>query len=444
MKKFGFGILGIVIVAVIYYLSLGSAQLTDELKSVVDRELKTLQTKGFAIQDRKISEKGEHFEIVFDDTDKIRKYLKNQGASITKEESDSLKGMKVGIDLDYLKDSYSSISLDLYPTALPYAMTQTATSREDKEMLSKIDALFKEKIFLIHVDINKMLSGFKGYMKDIEQTFGDPGAQIEMLMHTMQFDGEIRDERITSVKQRLETLQIKAEEEMDIDLHGLESSYSVEGPSVYDTATAYSIEKVTFNERSQINMRMEKLEASSLIKMENNLAQSEVQSKVDMIEVTQMGQKNKISNLVFDMQVANLDIKSFEKLQQVDTMDQAQIDQVVQQILSKGLSINIPEFSIKKLTTQNKNLDGFNINAKVDIDKNLDLSALQINPMLALNAVKADLNLSFSQTLHTFISQQPQALIAMMMFQPIEENGNKLYRIKLENGSLSVNGVAMQ
>ena len=444
MKKIALGIVGLVVAVSVYYMAFGSVQATEELKVVVDRELKTLQKQGFAIQNREIKEESEHFEVVFDDTTTIAKYLNEQGAAITAEEAASLKGMKFGIDLTYLKDSYSAISMDLYPTSLPDSITKGELSKEDKKALAKIDELFAAKTFLVQVDINKMLNGFKGSMKDIDETFGDAGEQVVMKMEAMQFHGDIKDERVTAINQTLQSFLLKAEDELDLQVSGIKSRYLFDGPTRYDTTADYSIEKITYSEKSKLYMIIEKLKADTKTSMKNDLAHSTVNSNIGSIEVTDRGKLNKITGLALDMKVANLDIKAFEQLQQIDTMDQSQIDKVTQQILSQGLSLEIAKFSIEKLYMQNRDIDGFAMDAKLDIDKNLNLSALQANPMLGLTAVKAHLNLKFSEALHTFISQQPQALLAMMMFQPKDQNGKKVYEIKLEDGSLSVNGVAMQ
>ncbi|MDM5271523.1 hypothetical protein PGH07_05000 [Sulfurovum sp. zt1-1] len=444
LKQVGLGVISIAIAAVLYYVSVGSSKLTQELKAEVDKELHTLRSQGFGIEERKVSKNKEHFEIVFNDTAKIANYLNTQGASLTDEESASFKGMKIGVDLTYLKDNYSSISFDLYPTALPITLTQGKLSTEDKETLARINTLFDKKAFLMHIDINIMLNAFKGYIKDIDETFSEPGGKVIMQMKAMHFNGEMDTEKVISVDQTLESFLINAEDELLIQLLGLKSHYQLTGPSRYDITGRYSMEKISFEDASNESITINNLEVNTTTILQNDLAKSEVSSTIETITVTEEKKTSKITDLVLDMKVSNLDIKSFEALQQVDPAEQQQIDKLVQEIISKGLSIEILKLSVNKLYTQHKEMDGFSLKAKVDIDKNLKLADLQANPMLGLTAVQADLNLTFSETLHTFIAQQPEALITMMMFQPKEKNGNKTYQIKLENGMLSINGVLMQ
>ena len=70
-KKLGLAILAIVIAAVLYYFSAGAEQLRLEMKAQMNKELATLQTEGFSVQNREISEKKEHFILSFDEPEKI-------------------------------------------------------------------------------------------------------------------------------------------------------------------------------------------------------------------------------------------------------------------------------------------------------------------------------------------------------------------------------------
>jgi hypothetical protein len=63
MKKLGLSLLGVVAIAAIYYFTSGSEQLTIQMKEQVDAEIATLQTQGFSVEGREVSEKNEHFII---------------------------------------------------------------------------------------------------------------------------------------------------------------------------------------------------------------------------------------------------------------------------------------------------------------------------------------------------------------------------------------------
>ena len=127
MKKSGFGIIGLVLVAAIYYFTAGSTQVTEELKKQVNNELTTLQQNGFGVKDREIKENAEHFIISFDDPTKITSYLSSRGAQVNQEDILLFKGLKIGVDAQYLNDSYSALSLDIYPVGLPQSILQSTS-----------------------------------------------------------------------------------------------------------------------------------------------------------------------------------------------------------------------------------------------------------------------------------------------------------------------------
>ena len=113
---------------------------------------------------------------------------------------------------------------------------------------------------------------------------------------------------------------------------------------------------------------------------------------------------------------------------------------VLQQLISKGINLNINTISAQNINYMKRALDDFNLSAHLDIDKSLDITALQQNPLLALSAIDANLQLSLSPALFRFISEQPKAMLMMMLFQPQDVNGKKVYGVELKDGKLLVNG----
>ena len=121
-KKLGSAIVGLILFAVIYYVSAGSSQLTDELKMRVNTELTMIENNGFTVPERDIKEKTEYFVLSVDDPKKIVNFFKQQGSEISMEDAKLLVGLKIGVDLQYLNDTYSALSADMYPLNLPSAI----------------------------------------------------------------------------------------------------------------------------------------------------------------------------------------------------------------------------------------------------------------------------------------------------------------------------------
>ena len=79
-KKLGLGIFGLIAMAAIYYFTVGSAQVTQEMKMRVNTELNMIEQNGFAVQEREVKAKTEHFILTFDDPEKIVAFFKKQGS----------------------------------------------------------------------------------------------------------------------------------------------------------------------------------------------------------------------------------------------------------------------------------------------------------------------------------------------------------------------------
>jgi len=190
MKKIGFGVIGLILVAVIYYFTAGSGQIRQEIKTQVNNELATLEQNGFAIQDRDIKKSEEHFIIVFDDPKKIVAFFAAQGAQMDIEDASALKGLRIGVDAKYLNDTYSVLSLDIYPLNLPTSITDLDMNKEDKLAVEQLNNILKKKALLVHIDFNKLLSSFKGHVKDIHETLQGEN-EVKFNIEGVTFEGDI-------------------------------------------------------------------------------------------------------------------------------------------------------------------------------------------------------------------------------------------------------------
>lgn len=439
MKKLSLAIFAIIIIAVIYYMTSGSTQLTSEMKAQVNSELTSLQTQGFSVQGREISEKKEHFVISFDEPEKIAAYFTQQGAQLTVEDAAVFKGLQIGVDLSYLADAYSGISFDLYPLSLSESITSSASTPDDKKILSQIEKMLEKKTFLIHCDINKMGTGFKGYMKDIEEVLKSD-TNVKMVLNKLEFSGDIKEDRVQSFQQTLQSISIDTDDAFNFTLNGLKSNYRITGATLYDYKTEYSIEKITMQEKGVMLFMADHFEAMSDAKVKDSLLNTTLKTKTKSIVITDKDNKIILDTFLFNMKAENLDIKALEALGKMDPNNEKEINAGLQKLLSHGVQLEIPEFSVANIENLGQKMEGFHLSTLLHIDKSLNIAALQQNPLLALNTLNANLDLSLSNELFTLIGQQPQAVMVMMLLQPKNVNGKKVYKIELKGGRLTVNG----
>ena len=442
MKKLGLGVLTLVIAAGIYYFSAGSEKLATAMKTQVDAEFASLKTQGFSIANEETSKKEEHFEISFDDSKKIADYITSKGASLSEDDAKALTGLKIGIDVRYLADAYSSVSFDMYPMTLPTSLTQSTKSPKDIKLLEQIKTMMENKVFLTHIDVNKLGTGFKGYVKDIDETL-EAEETLNLVMKAFTFKGSIEDEKLTRMSQALKSISFSVANEMLVTFADISSEYALSGPSTYDYTSSYMVDSIKAKIDNEFDFTLKGLKVDSDSAVEKALAKVSLNTHIEAMSFKDKAQDTALNSLNLKMDFDNLSVASMKKLETLDPENEAELQAVVKELLSQGLTFNLSDFSIETLKIQDKDIKGFKLNAAMALDKNLDFTAIEKNPMLAMAAIDADLKLSLSDDLFALAAQQPQAVMVMMMIQPEAVNGQKVYKVELKDGKVSVNGKPM-
>jgi len=439
MRKLGLGLIGIVVIAAIYYFTSGSARVTEEMKKQLNHELTTLQQNGFAVEEREIKKNQEHFVLDFSEPKKIASYLKHQGLQVNTKELSSLKGMKFAVDAKYLGDTYSALSVDIYPKALPNEAI-AELQKEDPKLLARIEKLMANKTLLVHVDFNKLLNRFKGYVKDINETFKDE-VTMNLFAKGMTFEGSIVNEKIKELQQHITQLSLHADKAVEVSLTNLTASHTLTGTSNYDTHTTYKVEKLKAYAADDFYVECTNLDGSSTTALHNKLLKSSASSTIEKIILKEKQKSYAFTETSLDVTLDNLDIEAFEKLQKTDPEDRLAINKLSEQILTQGVELNISNLSSKEVSIEKQAIGSFHLSAYGKIDPSLDLTAAQQNPLILLQALSSTLHIEASPTLFTHLMQDPRAMMVMMLIPPQEKNGKKIYDVSYIKGKLTVNGM---
>jgi hypothetical protein len=317
-------------------------------------------------------------------------------------------------------------------------MTDGVETPEDKEVLRQIQQLLEKKTFLVHCDINKLGTGFKGYVKDIDENLkGD--ITLKMILSKLEFSGDIKDDSVQGMQQSLQSISIDAEDTFNFTVKGLKSNYSVTGATLYDYKTDYRIEQLTLHEKGVMLLEADHFEVMSDVKVKDSLATTTLKTKTKNIVISDKDNKIVLDSLLLEMNAKNLDMDALEELGQADTENDNEINEALQKLVSKGIQLEIPVFSVANIEYLGQKMKGFELNTFLSIDKSVNVVELQENPMLALSALTANLDLNLSKDLYTFIKQQPEAIMPMMLFQPKNVNGKMLYKVELKDGTITIN-----
>jgi len=439
MRKLGLSLLALIVVGAIYYFTSGSTQLALQMKEQVDTQMATLQNKGFTVTAQEVDTKKEHFVITMNEPEKIAAFLTAKGMQTTAKDLESLKGLKIGVDVAYLPDAYSAASFDIYPLSLPTSLSLSSVSGNEKKVLEQLHNMIEKKTFLLHLDVNKLGSGFKGYMKDIDEVIEDD-KKVKLSMKSLKFTGDIRDDKLSGIKQTLKHIAVQTEDnDFDIKMNNLSSNYKVTGTSKYDYTSDYTVENISIFADNSFKMTMKNFTMDSTSKEKDGLLSVTAHSTLDAIDFKDGQKSGSFETVVFDMQANNFDIQALSKLETIDPDNEEELLATAQKLISKGIQFSVSNFSVKHIEVDKKKLEGFTLTSAFDIDKSLDLSSLERNPMAAIGAIDANLKLTLSNQLFSLIAQQPQAVMAMMLFAPKDVNGKKVYNVELKNGKLTIN-----
>ncbi|MCK4442097.1 MAG: DUF945 family protein, partial [Sulfurovaceae bacterium] len=262
------------------------------------------------------------------------------------------------------------------------------------------------------------------------------------------FDGTIKDKKIESIKEVLDTLSFKADNQFDINLLGLTTTLKNNSNKTLNNDIKYSIK--SFNIISKVeepfSLKINDITGLSQDTLKGDLLDSEGKVKIASIDFNRNGQKTILNSITMDSIVKNINKKALEKLEKLSSENMnnnnsfEQFIPILKEIIKDDISIDIPNISIAKITTDGKSFNGFNLKALVKVSKDFDLKSIDSDPLAISKLLNAKVNIEASNELISLISSNPQAMVMMMVLQPVEKNGKKYYDIEFSKGSLKING----
>lgn len=415
----------------------GSGKITDELKAEVDTQLQILQKNGFAIEERKIEKKSEHFVIHYVDPAKISHYLTSQNVDLSPDEAESLKGFKVGADISYLDGVYNAISADLYPLAFPESVMMQATP-QDRKIMEKV---IQEKVFLAHLDINKLLTAFKGSLKDINTTFEsqDP---LTLVSKGFTFGGTYKDHLLVSSSSNIRQFDLKSGKGVQIAIDNLHGKHEQKDKEGYHFVSSYTADKIILHDENALGTELKGVILKSFGETKNNLGSSGLTLRVENAQINEPRGKHLFQKLTLDISLENLSVAALEKMQQLDENDTEGFNAAFKKILSEEITLKVNKLSVEKVmeSDMKQMIDGFDINAVVKADKVTDFKQLEENPFALLGIIDASIHLEFSNQLYLALQKRPELAMTMILFQPVPKDGKMLFDIEYKKGALKING----
>ncbi len=327
----------------------------------------------------------------------------------------------------------------MYPITLPTYLTDIAASENDKKILEQIKEMIKKKAFFMHVDIVHSNTTFTGYIKNIDEIL-EGAKEIKLKLEGLQFSGEIKEERIVQYMQKYDTLHFYMSNEINRTISGYQSHYALTGTTVYDYNTDYSIDKIKIAEESEGTLFADTIvvHATSIVK--DGLATETLKTKIKDIDLLFEKEKFGMQALDLDMNISNLHVDTLEKLQKTDSNKDKKMDTHIKTLASNNMHLDITNLSVAKVTLQGKEMNGFSLNGKLDIDESLDIYHMGMKPKQALNNMEGDITLSISKEILELLKKDPKFMLSYMMYRPKRVLEQRIYDLQINNGALKVNG----
>jgi len=243
---------------------------------------------------------------------------------------------------------------------------------------------------------------------------------------------------IASLKEEIKILQIIINKEANLLLNNITSNYQKNGKSNFDYNAKNRIEKIIIQGDMLPNITISDLKSHSIYKVNNNLLSNSVENSIENITIKENTQKTSFNKIKLNISSKNIDINALEELINPSTI--SNINHSLQLLISKGITVDISNFSIKEIFIGKENLQGLKMNASIIVNKLFQMQKLQKSPMALLNALNGDLTMKIDDPLFSSISQYPKAIVPLMFFPPKAKEGYKYYKINLKDGALKING----
>ena len=133
-------------------------------------------------------------------------------------------------------------------------------------------------------------------------------------------------------------------------------------------------------------------------------------------------------------------LDTLDKLQKTDPNKEKELDTHVKTSVSNTMHLDIANLSADKVTLHGNKMNGFTLDAKLDIDESLDIYRLGIKPKDALNKMEGVINLSLSKEILTLLKKDPKFMLTYMMYRPKRVLEQRIYEIQIMNDEIKLNG----
>lgn len=450
----------VVVIAVVALLpilgnSVADGVLKDKITVLTSNglELKNTKTDASYLNTKK------HYEFLLADAPKFIEYLNQYSDAQIPPYVDALiSGALVGIDIEYSNFPFSSkVSLDIYPLSLPADIAEELRE-ENISFYTYIDKLLQSKGVLYHMNYYISDELFDGYIKDIdEEYFFDNGSKMSVKLFNATYYGSGPLEVPKNLHTSISKIIIGVKEptnDITFEMNELNSASNFESQSTFVSSAAMKSMSILVDEgkSSKLEASLDNIKVNISSNTQGKKAEFHAKSSLGEFKFKSIDANLMASGFNYDISLKGVEKDSYEEFRKltshVNENYSSEFEQKLQEsvvkILSKGLSFNIADISLKKIRIEDKkDIDGFSVMAKMLLSEDADLAKkLKSSPMSISKNIKLASTIKLSKEFYTMINKEAPATGVANLFA--KENGNNLiFEIKLDDGKVSVNDKAL-
>ncbi|MBL0709000.1 MAG: hypothetical protein JJW00_08135 [Sulfurimonas sp.] len=380
-----------VVIAIVVILPLVGNSATQK---VLETRVSLLTSNGVEIKnsstDATYFQTKKHYEFLVSDAPKFIEYLNQYaGVQLPPYIDTMLDGGVVGIDIEYFNIPFvSDILVDIYPLSLSTQMVKDI-QKDDTSFYNYIKSLLEKKSILYHVNYSLRDSSFSGFIKDIDESYTfDNKTKIVFELNKATYSGNGLLVAPESLKSKISKINFEvsaSDENIKFNLKNIAFDSNFKTSTTYSSDTIVEKFSVLMSEAGGVKAKLDvddaKFDISSNTQEEK--AKFHTKSSFKKFDLKSQELNLILSNFNYDIILDGVDKASYEEFRKLIALQQknysSSLDEELQdalvKIVSKGLTLNIADLSVKKLSLDKKpSIDGFSIATKLVVKEILGLS----------------------------------------------------------------------
>jgi hypothetical protein len=432
------------------------------MKEMIDTRVNELESFGLKAQTQTTQSSylssSRHFEFVLEDSDAFVEYLnKYSNQQISPYVDAMLNGVVIGADIEYSNLSFAkAIEVEIYPLSLPTDM-KDEIRKEDLAFATYLEKFLESKGVLYHINYNILNSKFKGYIQDIETSYDfNKELKVDLKLNGATFSGEgelIAPKEIKSKIKSFHVNIINKDKKLNINLAKLSSKSEFDSKNSYETDMKLkSFEMLLRGTQNDANITMDDVELSA--SSDDTKEKSKLETKVSVKEfrVDSKELSLEMKKFAFELKIKDLDKEKYEVFRSIASRNdmanslkyQKDVQNSLLQLIEKGLTINMKEFSVKEVIVNDiGNIKGFDVKTEIIIKEDATLGQkIAMSPLMAIGNLEVHLKMKIDKKMYSYIMQNPGMMMQLNAYA--KEDGNDvIFNIDFVDSKVTVNGQAL-